>query len=64
MADLSCFLPQAQALVLKSLFSFPVTHMILTLFSITFNLGGAVKQKGFPNQMYLIGVLSNRFVLW
>lgn len=38
--------------------------MILTLFSITFNLGGAVKQKAFPNQMYLIGVLPNRFVLW
>ncbi len=42
----------------------PITPMILTLFSITFNLGSAVKQRASPNQMYLIGAVLNRFALW
>ncbi len=41
-----------------------LTPMILTLFSITFNLGSAVKQRVSPNQMYLIGAVLNRFALW
>lgn len=65
MAAISCLLPTAWTLVLKSLCSFsPLTPMILTLFSITFNLGSAVKQRVSPNQMYLIGAVLNRFALW
>lgn len=65
MAAVSCLLPTAWTLVLKSLCSFsPLTPMILTLFSITFNLGSAVKQRASPNQMYLIGAVLNRFALW
>ncbi len=41
-----------------------LTPMILTLFSITFNLGSAVKQRASPNQMYLIVAVLNRFALW
>lgn len=49
MAALSCYLPTAWTLVLKSLFFFfPLITMMLTLFSITFNLGCAVKHRLFP----------------
>lgn len=68
MATLSCFLPTAWTLVLKPLFFmfvllffFFFSSSQLTLFSITFNLGGAVKHRLSPNQMYLIGAPLNRF---